>query len=64
MKWIDFKQSSIKPDNESWVVIKTALKHVPDYEVCYYVNDEWYLPANDDSCREEDIVKWTYIRED
>jgi hypothetical protein len=59
MDWIEIKNQ--KPKDNSWVLIKSSLKNVPKYEVCYYKNDEWYIPCYDDVCQEKDIIKWTYI---
>jgi len=64
MGWINFKDEKTRPNNDTWVLIQSSLKHVPKYEVCHFENNEWYLPANDDACQEEDIVKWAYIQED
>jgi hypothetical protein len=61
MEWINFKEDKEKPKDGSWVIIQSSLEYVPKFEVCYYKDGEWYLPANDDSCFEDDIVKWTYI---
>lgn len=63
MNWVDFKQDKEKPKDDSWVLIQASLKHVPKFEVCHYKSDEWYLPSNDDSCDEKDILKWSYIEE-
>lgn len=61
MNWIDFKTDKTFPKNNSWVLIQTSLKNVPKFEVCYYTNGEWFLPANDEYCDEEHIIKWAYI---
>jgi hypothetical protein len=63
MKWIDFQLSSKKPIDDSWVLIQSPLPGTPKYEVCIFNSDEWYLPANDDFCSDEDIVKWAYIED-
>ena len=63
MDWIDIKNDKTRPDNDTWVLVKTSLKWAPKYEVCHFKGNEWYLPANDDSCEEEDVVKWAYIQE-
>ena len=44
-------------------VIQSSVKYVPNFEVSYYKKGEWYLPSNDDSCNEADIIKWAYIEE-
>ena len=49
------------PNDKSWVIIKSRLKHLPKYEVCFYNDDEWYLPSIDDVFLEEDIIEWAYI---
>lgn len=61
MKWKTIKES--KPKNDSWVLVQSSLKYVPKYEVCIYKDEEWYIPANDDVCEEEDIAKWCYVEE-
>ncbi len=35
MDWIDFKNGKTRPDNDTWVLIKTSLKWAPKYEVCH-----------------------------
>ena len=64
MKWIDFKSSGEKPKEGSWVLIQSSLPNVPKYEVCIFDSDEWYIPANDEVCNYEDVVKWCYIELD
>ena len=54
---------SMRPKDESWVLIQSSGKNVPKFEVCYYKNKEWYLPSYDDSLEEESILRWTYIEE-
>ena len=61
MNWINFKKDKEYPDNDNWVLIQTSLRTVPKYEVCIYIDGEWFLPANDNSCDEKDITKWAYI---
>lgn len=61
MDWINCKESKEKPKDESWIIIQSSLKNVPKFEVCFYKNNEWFLPANDVSCEENDIIKWAYI---
>lgn len=63
MNWIDFKKDKTSPKDNSWVLIQSSLKNTPKFEVCNYKNGEWYLPSYDDSCDENDIIKWVYIEE-
>ena len=63
MNWIDFKKDKTTPKDSSWVVIQSSVKYAPKFEVSYYKKGEWYLPSNDDSCNEVDIIKWAYIEE-
>jgi hypothetical protein len=62
MNWIDFKKDKKFPKDSSWVVIQSSVKYAPKFEVSYYTNGEWCLPANDDFYDEKDIIKWAYIK--
>jgi len=61
--WINFKKTKETPKDSSWIIIRRLIRYAPKYEVCFYKNEEWYLPANDDYGDEMDIVKWSYIEE-
>jgi len=59
MEWVEIKNG--KPKDGSRVLIQSSLKNAPKYEVCYYENDEWYIPSYDDVYEEKHIIKWSYI---
>ena len=66
MNWITFYLSETKPSDGSWVLIQTTniRPEPPKYEVCYFKDNEWYIPANDDVYEDGRITKWAYIEED
>jgi len=66
MNWINFYISGRKPRDGSWVLIQTTWIRPtpPRYEVCYFKDNEWYIPANDNDYEDENITNWAYIQED